>query len=142
MFDLENRAATIVAILGADPDLETVAYIDQDDQSMRYPVTFPAAFVALEKLVVGAGKSGRVSVVSDITWTVVVRSKQLDGPGGCLPVVDKVIDILEGFKPGDDSKKLSLLEVAYFDKHAESVAYAVRFGTMTAGVSRNTPCGR
>ena len=140
MFDLETQALSIVAQLGAVSTLETVAYIDKDNQALRQPATLPAAFLALDSIKTTATKGA--GLMPDIAWTVVVRSKGLDGEDGCLPIIDAVIDSLAGFKAGDSSRALALQEVQYFDQRLESVAYTVRFIAKAMGSNQNSMCGR
>lgn len=140
MFDLETQALAIIAQLKTITGLETVAYIDQDRQAVRQPATLPAAFLALDSIKSPAGKTR--GLAPSIAWTVVVRSKKLDGTGGCLPLIDSIIDVLAGSKPGSDMKPLSLTEVQYFDQRLESVAYTIRFEGHARGVNLNPLAGR
>lgn len=141
MFDLSGQAAAIVARLQAEESLGTVAFVEDDDESGRYPVSMPAAFVVLDEVNPGAGSKKGV-VAPEITWAVIVRSKSLQGTGGCLPNVDRVMSVLVGFDPGEGCKPLSLGKVEFYDKKHESVAYIVRFSTVAAGKSDNARCGR
>jgi hypothetical protein len=127
MFDLPGQGAAIVGVLEAISALGTVAYIDEDSQSLRYPSTFPAAYVVMQRLTVET--SANKGVTSMVGWTVIVRSKRLNGPNEVLPMVELVVDALIGFKPADDMQPLRLLEIDYYGQQAESVAYAVRFGS-------------
>lgn len=133
MFNLFAQAAAIVAKLEANLSVETVAYIDEDSQSMRHPATLPAAFVVLEKLSVPDAHNKRMTSI--VGWTVVVRSKKLNGTGGVLPIVDAVVDALVGLQPLTGMQPLWLLEIEYYDQQAESVAYAVRFGSKMKNIT-------
>ncbi len=125
--------------LDAQTSIGTVAFIEDDDESMRHPVTMPAAFVVLDKGTSGKGKA-KGTVLSPLTWAIVVRSQKLLGPSGCLPVVDLVLDELTGFNPGSDVKPLSYGGIDLYDKKYESVAYIVRFTTEAVGKSKYSPC--
>ena len=126
MFDFATQAETIVSALDAIPEIGTVAYVDEDRQSARYPVAMPAAFVAMEKLAAASPRNR--SSAAEIVWAVIVRGKRLNGTDGIMPIVDLVVDTLVGLQTIDGAIPLKLIEVVYYDQQAESVAYAVRFG--------------
>lgn len=138
MFNFSAQAAAIVAKLETIANFGTVAYIDKDDQSMRFPATLPAAFLALDEMNPGVG--GSSTTLPMITWAVVIRSKSMEGPTGCLSLIDEVISALVGFRVGTGVKPLHLGKIEYFNKQAESVAYVVRFDTQAAAANVNTPC--
>lgn len=138
MFDLESQASAIVEALKTVPAIETATYIDRDDEAMRQPVEMPAAMVALEKL---NGLTGQKTITGPIVWTVIVRSKRMEGAGGCLPVLDAVIDKLHAYNLPGVTKQLRLNDVEFFNQRAGSVAYAVRFTTIVTGTGRSSPCG-
>lgn len=140
MFNLAAQAAAIVSRLDGEASFGTVAYIDQDDQAMRYPVKLPAAFVLLEEIDGGSGKA-QGTIMAPLTWSVIVRAKQLDGPSGCLELIDTVMDLLTGFRPAEGVKPLQVGKTEYFDKQGETVAYVVRFSGQAAGKSQTMPCG-
>lgn len=139
MFELAAKATLIETALQAITGLQSVGFVDKDDESMRRPVELPAAFVALDKIDAPTGKVARIT--TPITWVVLVRSKELGGASGCLALVDQVIDALQGLALGDAAKPLDLAGVVFFDKRDGTVAYAVRFTGSAVGTSSTTPCG-
>lgn len=132
MFDLAAQAQAIVDRLAAEESLGTVAYIEDDRDSDRYPVTMPAAFLVLDEIQPGSGKPTS-TLTPSIVWAVVIRSKSLAGTTGCLPLIDLVVDALVGFKPPGAVKPLGLGKVEFYDKQHESVAYIVRLASVAAG---------
>lgn len=141
MFNLANQAQAIVDQLAGQGSLGTVAFIEDDRDSERFPVTMPAAFLVLDELVPGSGRPDS-TITPSLVWAVVVRSRSLVGPTGCLPLIDLVADVLVGFKPPGEVKALQLGKVEFYDKKHESVAYIVRFASVAAGKSSNALCGR
>lgn len=138
MFDLQQQAEAIIEKLESELEIGTVAFIEEDDESARYPCTLPAAFVAMEKL--SDSKKRGQNLYPEAVWTIIVRAKKLNGPGGCLPTIDMVIDAIHGLRTGDNAKPLSFVEVEYFNKQAESVAYVIRFKAVNSGVSDSYSC--
>lgn len=133
MFDLSAQAQAIVDELKAAGGFRTVAFIEDDrDSAEQMPKVMPAAFLVLEKREPREGKPTS-EVVVDISWAVVVRSKSLMGPSGCLALIDTVDNILTGFKPPGEVKPLRLGVAEFFDKNDQSVAYVVRFASVAAG---------
>ena len=142
MFDFSGQSQAIVDELAANGNFRTVAFIEDDrDSAEQMPRTLPAAFLALEKREPREGKPTS-EVIVDIVWAVVVRSKALMGPSGCLALIDVVDDILTGFKPPGEVKPLRLGVAEFYDRSNESVAYIIRFASMAAGKSNNVLCGR
>lgn len=136
MFGLSAQAAAIVAALESIEALGTVAYIDQDDQSGRFPATLPSAFVTIDRAGPGGSAPSPRTSLAALTWAVIVRGKKLDGPGGCLAIIDAVLDRLVGLHPATDVKPLQFEGIEYFGIQAESVSYIVRVGTIAAGRGR------
>lgn len=141
MFNFVEQARAIADMLTASGTFRTVAFIEDDRDSERLPMVMPAAFLALEKVTPAEGKPTSTST-SHVVWAVVVRSKSLMGPGGCLSLVDHVEDVLVGFKPPGEVKPLRHGGAEFYDKSNESVAYIVRFPTVAAGKSNNAHGGR
>lgn len=127
MFDLEQQASGIVARLEEVEEIATVAYIDQEDQVLRHPATMPAAFVTLARVGVTAKQGNSVMVA--LSWTIIIKSKQLEGPGGCLPVIDLVLDTLGGFVPAVGVNPLMPEKVEMLERRGEAIEYAVVFTT-------------
>ena len=139
MFDLATTAQDLVDRLVLNAVFGTVAFIEDDDESMRYPVELPAAFVVLDKLDAGGKAPGTVTCGQ--VWAVILRSQKLLGSSGCLPLVDQVIDELTGYKPSGSVKPLQFAGVQLYDKKYASVAYLVRFSTDAVGQTAIKPCG-
>lgn len=139
MLDLSTQVLAITDAIDEIASFLTVGFVDQDDESMRRPAELPAAFVALDKVGTPDGKTRIVS--APITWVVIIRSKEIGGPSGCLSLVDSTIDKLHGLRVGSSIKTLSLDSVVFFDKREGSVSYAVRFKTAVTGSMSTSPCG-
>lgn len=134
MFELETQAAKIVAQLETVESIETVAYIDDEGQTARHPATMPAAFVMLAKLTRTEKKA--TSIVADLDWTILVKSMQLQGPGGSLPVIDLVLDTLGGFIPATGGSPLIPERVELLERRGEAIEYAVTFSTNRQAILR------
>lgn len=127
MFSLEAQVAAIKQQLATIEALETCSFIDQDEQTRRYPAKMPAAFVLLEKLKIDHQNSG--SMVAQISWSVVVMARQLQGTGGCLAISDLVADAMGGFVPAVGCTPLVPVSMQLLEQRGESLEYVVTFTT-------------
>lgn len=138
MFNLSETALNIKAVLEGLPKIETATFIDRDDETFKHPVTMPAAFVAMEKLTTPG--LNRKTTIPQISWVVIVRSKRLQGPDGCLHLADLIQEKLNGLSVAQDTEPLRLTEISFYDKRGGSIAYAVRFTANMISENKNMSC--
>lgn len=139
MFNLSGVAQEIVEQLEAVAAIATVGWIEDEAQAERYQQTLPAVFVALDNLS-PRDTSGK-SVSSAVVWVLLIRTKGLEGPSGCLSLIDQLLDAMVGYKPTGMAKSLRMSEVKFYKAQGETVSYTVRLTGDVRGVRKNMPDG-
>ncbi len=131
MFNLDIQAEAIVQRLETIPDLKTVEYLDEENQSEKFPSKMPAAFVVLEEL---KAKPKGSLLGASIQWAVILKAKRLVQPVGLAELIDTVIETLHGTNIGEKIRPLYFESVNYFETEIEASAYILRFSGDIPGV--------